>query len=238
MQSRLSADEAVSRARWGQSPGPKGAAGRGTPERTTGSAGEQRRASDRGRGGPDANAGDESVIERRSRGVSTVVDVTFALLLVSASIGVLAITLTDDEPAHDPVQADRTAETLAAATKSVNYSVESVNGEPEFTNDGYDFERSTHGTLTGLLADAAVTNASFPDGGGSTAYAPDSSTYLTKVGDDFEVAVDGAVRQALTSAGGDAHVVAVWRPYRDSDIEGRVEAGAEPPPASTRARRR
>ncbi|MFC7141281.1 hypothetical protein ACFQMA_15755 [Halosimplex aquaticum] len=169
------------------------------------------------------------MIERRSRGVSTVVDVTFALLLVSASIGVLAITLTDDEPAHDPVQADRTAETLAAATKSVNYSVESVNGEPEFTNDGYDFERSTHGTLTGLLADAAVTNASFPDGGGSTAYAPDSSTYLTKVGDDFEVAVDGAVRQALTSAGGDAHVVAVWRPYRDSDIEGRVEAGAEPP---------
>lgn len=165
----------------------------------------------------------------RSRGISTVVDVTFALLLVSASIGVLAVAITDDEPAHDPIQADRTAETLAATTKSVTYSVEPVNGEPEFTNDGYDFERSTHGTLTGLLADAAVTNATFPDGGGSTAYAPDSLTYLTKAGDDFEVAVDGAVREALTSAGGDAHVVAVWKPYRDSDIGGRVEAGADPP---------
>lgn len=157
------------------------------------------------------------------------VDVTFALLLVSASIGVLAVFLTDDEPAHDPIQADRTAETLAATTGTINYTLEPVKSESAFTDNGYDYDRSTHGTLTGMLAEAAVTNAHFPDGDASTAYDPDDATYLTKAGRDYEVAVDGAVRDALTSAGVDAHVVAIWTPYRNSAIEGRVEAGAERP---------
>ncbi len=156
-------------------------------------------------------------------------DVTFALLLVSASVAVLAVSLTDDEPAHDPMQADRTAETLAAATRTVEYTLDPVRGEPHFSDDGYDYERSTHGTLTGLLADAAVTNAVFPDGNDADAYDPDGPRYLTKAGRDFETAVDGAVRDALTSVGRDAHVVALWTPYTDSAIRGRTEAGADLP---------
>lgn len=166
---------------------------------------------------------------RPDRAISTVVDVTFALLLVSASIGVLAVALTDDEPAHDPMQADRTAETLASTTRTVEYTLHPVDGESHFAGSGYDYERSTHGTLTGLLADAAVTNAEFPDGGDADQYAPDDDTYLTKAGRDFGRAVDGAVREALTSAGGDAHVVAVWTPYTDSAIRGRMVAGADLP---------
>ncbi|WP_436923067.1 DUF7284 family protein [Halosimplex amylolyticum] len=166
----------------------------------------------------------------RARGISTVVDVTFALLLVSASIAVLGVFLTDSERTHDPMEADRTAETLAATTKSLTYSLEPVRSEANFDHDSdFNYERSTHGTLTGLLADAAVTNAQFPDGGPSTAYDPDSPTHLTKAGENFDDAVDGAVRDALTSADGDAHVVAVWKPYHDSAIEGRVEAGADLP---------
>ncbi|QLH81539.1 DUF7284 family protein [Halosimplex pelagicum] len=167
---------------------------------------------------------------RQGRAISTVVDVTFALLLVSASIAILAVELTDDEPAHDPIQADRTAETLAAATRTVEYTLDPVRGESHFSDDGYDYERSTHGTLTGLLADAAVTNAQFPDGSDSDPYDPDGLAHLTRAGEDFATAVDGAVREALTSAGGDAHVVAVWTPYDDSAIRGRMEAGADLPP--------
>jgi len=175
--------------------------------------------------------GTGSVVTHGSRGISTVVDVTFALLLVSASIGVLAISLTDDEPSHDPIEADRTAETLGATTKSLNYSVDPVQSEPELPGNPseYDYDRSTHGTLTGLMADAAVTNARFPDGGSATIYDPSSPETMTVAGENFETAVDGAVRDALTSTGTDAHVVAVWRPYRDSAIEGRLEAGAALP---------
>ncbi len=166
------------------------------------------------------------------------VDVTFALLLVSASIGVLAVFLTDDEPAHDPVTADRTAETLAATTMKMEYSVEPVTDpiqgdpgghDPFDANPSFDYERTAHGPVLAQFADAAVTEARFPDGDDSTLLG-DSDERLTRAGIEYRNALEGGIRDRLTGAGETAHVVALWRPYESAAIEGRVEAGPSPPP--------
>lgn len=78
------------------------------------------------------------------RAVSTVLDVSLSLLLVSAAVLTL---LTAPTPEHDPAagRAEEIATTLTGSTATVSYDTEEEN-------------RTVHGTRAGLLADAAVSN--------------------------------------------------------------------------------
>lgn len=153
-----------------------------------------------------------------SRAVSTVLDAAVCLLLVTAAVGVLTMPAT--APRSSARSADATAETLAAATAQVNYSLapgarhaddslvafEAVGG-PEF-------RRTAHGTLANLLADAALGNATL------------GGRLVTHAGDGFERALRAKVRNAT---GHRTVVRSVWTPYRGAPVGGRLRVGRRPP---------
>lgn len=130
------------------------------------------------------------------RAVSTVVDVSvFALLVVAAVGSLFGAPVTAPDPAQG--RAGEVSTTLAGSTATVSYARDGVN-------------RSAHGTLLGLLADAAVADAG-------------------RVGDgSFRAAVANATRPALSGHGWRGQVVVTWRPHEAADPAGHVAVG---PPA-------
>lgn len=165
-------------------------------------------------------------MSRADRGVSTVVDVGLCLLLVSAATLALAASLeTAAGPGSSSDRADRTADTVAATTASVEYSLEPLVAESDtgaFADvDEYDEDelaRVSHGSTGGLVADAAVANVRV-DG-----------ERLAHAGADFERSLDGAVRGTLAGANDRTQVVALWRPYANASLDGRATVGRTPPP--------
>lgn len=164
------------------------------------------------------------------RAISTVLDVTLALVLISASVLMLFVFLGNEDTQSDPVQADRTAETLAGTTTTLDYSLEAVledddHNESIFEDvdeDSHYLDRSARGPLTGLLADAAVVNADF------------WGNEWSQIGVDFEQAVDGATLGSITGLDHSVRIDAVWIPYEGSGIVGEASAGrAVPPDADT-----
>ncbi|SIR59608.1 DUF7284 family protein [Natronorubrum thiooxidans] len=177
------------------------------------------------------------------RGVSTVVDVTLALLLISASVLILGTYLATvpDEQARsatdhdstvtaashgdiDGLSATRTTEVLSTSTVTVTYSLEDVReqdtfSEPVIINE-QTYTRTDHGSALGLLADAAVTNHRI-DGEPVLAY-----------GEEYEDAVDWAIRQALLGTDREFYIVAEWEPYDGAGINGTATAGERPPPTA------
>ncbi|WP_227355314.1 DUF7284 family protein [Haladaptatus salinisoli] len=144
------------------------------------------------------------------RAISTVLDATLCLLLVSASAFVLA----GAEPSRDAPDArtaESTADVLATSTARVNYTIPS---------ESRSLRRTTHDTLAGLLADAAVANATVRD------------VELARTSDDFERAVARRVRGRLSDST-NVQVVARWEPYRNAHLRGRFVVGGSPPPKST-----
>ncbi|ELY35245.1 DUF7284 family protein, partial [Natronorubrum tibetense] len=121
-----------------------------------------------------------------------------ALLLVSASVLLLGAYLHAADDERDETRPDRTVETLAAVTLSVEYDLEGV--DPVDERDG-NYTRTDYGSATGLLADAAVTNLHI-DGEQILPYA-----------NDFEDAVDASTASALLGANREFYVVAEWEPY-------------------------
>lgn len=136
-----------------------------------------------------------------TRAVSTVLDASICLLLVSASVLTLVGIPTDD--GGDPDAADETAELLATSTAQVTYVVGDEN-------------RIAHDTLAGLLATAAVASAGADDSKGVSA-------------NEFERAVTERVNRTLRRSGG-AQVVARWESSGDPSLSGRTIAGGRPPP--------
>lgn len=171
------------------------------------------------------------------RAISTVLDVTLALVLISASVLMLFVFLGSEDTRSDPVQADRTAETLAGTTTSLEYSTEAVldrdtdESESHYYNesiladvdeDSHYLDRSARGSLTGLLTDAAVVNADL------------WGNEWSQLGVDFEQAVNGATLGAVTGLDHSVRIDAVWVPYEGSGIVGEASAGrAVPPDADT-----
>lgn len=155
------------------------------------------------------------------RGISTVIDVTLCLALVSAAVLTIAVVAETDEADPGPERAERTAELLGATTTSVEYSVRPVTAHDEFDADPIDtkaaYERTDHGPVAGLLASAAVANAEI-DG-----------YRLTRAGEDYEAGLDGVLSEASATVDGTVHVTAVWQPYEGSSIRGEATAGPEPP---------
>ncbi|WP_276260941.1 DUF7284 family protein [Haloglomus litoreum] len=158
----------------------------------------------------------------RDRAVSTVVDVSLCLLLVSAAVGTLA--LPHDSPAETsrrPAPA-ATVEALATGTTSVAYDLDTAGLDGEAgTNAAGELARVAHGSYAGLLAEAAVENASI-DG-----------RALSGASDGFERRIRVAVRNVTRATGGRTRIRATWVPYPGAPTRGVVTAGPRPPPEAT-----
>jgi hypothetical protein len=143
----------------------------------------------------------------RTRAVSTVLDASLCLLLVSASAVTLAGTPTADPGAGSgsatgPDTADRTAELLATSTARVSYAVAD------------DSTRTTHDTLAGLLARATRAD-------------------VRGTSDEFVRAVTEAITHTLrrhTATDIDVQVIA--RRTGNGTNTGRISAGKSPPPTT------
>jgi hypothetical protein len=149
----------------------------------------------------------------RDRGVSTVVDVTLFVLLVSASV--LSLSTAGTTVLEDPTAVGReeaAVETLATTTATVRYDLGTE------TRTGETVHRVRHGTLAELLGEAALAAVTV-DG-----------TRLSPYGDGFVGTVGEAVRPVLD---GRMQVVATWTPYPGSSLRGRVTVGPSPPPDAT-----
>jgi hypothetical protein len=134
------------------------------------------------------------------RAVSTVLDVTVFLLLVSAAVGTLVLA---DPPEQTDSQADETAEIVATSTLSIEYDLA---GET----------RHAHGTIGELLARAAVANATFDD------------ESLSSVERGFSEKVEAKTSARLVTPNR-TQIVARWVPYRGGPLQGRTVIGPEPP---------
>lgn len=151
----------------------------------------------------------------------------FFLLLGAAVLGVTAADTGESAAAVDGDRPDAVGTVLATSTATVNYSLapgarransEEADGVSSVHFErtaGPEFERTTHGSLAGLLARAAVGTAGF-DG------AP-----VTHARDDLRAAVRGAVASRISTVG--LRVDAVWRPYPGAPVGGRVAIGRVPP---------
>lgn len=168
--------------------------------------------------------------------MNAAVDAAVFFLLLGAAV--LGVTTADAGPraaAVDENRPDAVAEVLATTTASVNYSL--APGARRATADagastganatgidfertaGPEFERTTHGSLAGLLARAAVGTAGF-DG-----------SPVTHARDDLRRAVRDAVAVRIPTA--ELRVDAVWRPYPGAPVESRVAVGDAPPETAT-----
>lgn len=154
-----------------------------------------------------------------TRGISTVVDVTVFLLLVSIAASTLALPATSNSaPTVEP-----SADVLVHTTASVEYSLDSgVKDDEQFPRVDDRFDRHAHGRLAWLLANAATRTITVDD------------ERLTRTGDGMK----RAVKRATTNATGPrTQVVVDWRPYDGSSIVGRVRVGDDPPHDATIASR-
>jgi hypothetical protein len=157
--------------------------------------------------------------------VNAAVDAAVFLLLLGAAV--VGLTAADAGPGTTDADgdADAVANVLATSTATVNYTLSpgarraAESGVDFERTAGPEFERTTHGSLAGLLARAAVGTAGFGD------------DPLTHARDDFRSAVRDAVTARLAPVG--LRVDAVWRPYPGSPVEGRVAVGEAPPPTAT-----
>jgi hypothetical protein len=164
------------------------------------------------------------------RAVSTVIDVGFAMVFISAAIVMLGlftgVGLQPGDPTA-PEDADRTAEMLGSTTITAEYQLDKTLEEAESTAfedveyDRSELRRGEHGPALGLVADAAVANVTFAAGGDAARLSPAAAEY--------ERAVDGAVRELVTGAKHETQVVAVWAPYTGADVRGTARAGPAPP---------
>jgi hypothetical protein len=135
------------------------------------------------------------------RGISSVVDVSVFLLLVSAAVATLTLV---PSPAPEPVTVDESANVLGAATAEVDYR---LGGE----------DRRAHGTVASLLARGTVANTSV-DG-----------RPLSDGQEPFLERVRTATRRTLGPTNRTA-AVARWAPYRGSPLRGTLRVGTTPPP--------
>lgn len=159
------------------------------------------------------------------RGVSTVVDASLALFLVVVAMGVLVTMPETDQRPHEPVETDRTAQTLAASTMNTTYSVaDTVNNHyDDHRSDSNPYEdsellRTSHGPVTSQVAAIAVTSVVI-DG-----------SLLSTEATDYEQVVETQLEQRLVAAQFETYVSAVWTPIPGTALQGRATLGREPPP--------
>ncbi|MFC7204370.1 hypothetical protein ACFQJC_12655 [Haloferax namakaokahaiae] len=149
-----------------------------------------------------------------------VFDVALCLLLVSASIGVVA---TADEPTtgDDSLDPDGIADALATSTATVHYDLEpgvqAADSSLLDTGgvDARELDRTAHGSLAGLLARATL-GAVTIDG-----------VRLTHARDGLRRAVGERVAAELPARG--IHVGVQWTPYPGAPVRAVDGLGERPP---------
>ncbi|WP_435183042.1 DUF7284 family protein [Halobellus sp. EA9] len=168
--------------------------------------------------------------------MNAALDAGFCLLLLSA--GVVGLVTVDQAPPATPGRADAVADALATTTAQVDYSltpdVDALNAsgaavadEETFAPDSPEFDRTSHGSLAGLLARAATASG----GVALDAVEPNATTEpdihpLTRTRSGFVRAVGDAV---LARTGARVRVDATWRPYPDAPVGGQLGVGPDPP---------
>lgn len=141
-----------------------------------------------------------------NRAVSSVLDVSVCLLLISAS----ALTLTHATTTSGPNESDRADDTLDVLTTStawVEYESRPTSGS----------NRTVHGTLATLLAAGAVAN--------ETAHGPSTAPQS----DAFRRAVAGAVHRAAARMDVRMQVIAQAHSSSKTSGQGRFVVGRSPP---------
>ncbi|MFC6756095.1 MULTISPECIES: DUF7284 family protein [Haloarcula] len=155
-----------------------------------------------------------------SRATSTVVDVTAFLLLVGAAVAVVVNGAAVEPTTTENPAAERT-ELLTTSTASVEYAL-AVPGDPPpwTTNATAARQRTAHGTLAELLAEATMSRVSF------------EGHRLSRAGTGFERHVATTTRNRLHERGRRTAVRAHWEPYRGAPLEATMRVGERPPPSA------
>ncbi|ELY56701.1 hypothetical protein C493_10015 [Natronolimnohabitans innermongolicus JCM 12255] len=149
-------------------------------------------------------------------------DVALCMLLVSASVLLVAAYLSLDDDGIEPELADQTAQTIGSSTTTVEYSIADVADDSDvaFENAHYDdaaYERVTHGTLAELLTSAVAATVRV-DG-----------ERVSEAGTHFAAGVDRNVQGELTGASENTQIWARWEPYDGATIESELTVGNAPP---------
>ena len=171
------------------------------------------------------------------RGLSSVADISLALVLVVAGVAALATVADTGTVDHDPDRAAHTAETLGASTFDVSYSlapvlvddskhVRAVDDE-RAPYDPADFDRSTHGSAIGHMARAALSNAGFPGERGRV--------YPLAVGAGYERALAGQLAVSLVGSSFATNVTVTWEPFDGATVRGVAGFGRPIPPETDRS---
>lgn len=171
------------------------------------------------------------------RALSSVADVSLALVVVLAGVGVFVAFLDAEEGEHDPTRADQTAETLGASTLNVTYSLEPVLetdseyvpavGADDAPYDLADLERSTHGSTMGHVARAALADTRFTAGHGGV--------YPLAVGEGYAETLEERLLVSLVGAHFATNVTAVWEPFEGASVRGVAAFGQPVPHAAERS---
>ncbi|AEN04548.1 hypothetical protein [Halolamina sp.] len=142
---------------------------------------------------------------------SAALDACLCVLLISAAaVTVTSIPQPSAESTDD--RADAVAETLAAETAELSYTLRPLDREPDAAGSEYD--RIAHGTLASLLATAAVRTVHV---GGDP---------LTKTNNGFTASIRETVRTRLPAR---AQVVVEFRPYPGAHLGRKLTVGPTPP---------
>ncbi|MFC7073747.1 hypothetical protein ACFQJ7_07680 [Halovenus rubra] len=163
---------------------------------------------------------------RPNRGISTVADVSLALVLVVAAVGVLAAFAGGNATKHNPQQTEYSVQTIAASTMNVSYTLLPAmdrHYETQSTINSTDddaVERVAHEPVASLIADIAVANSSI---GGQQ---------LLKGVGDYERAVEEALQTRLVGSRFEMGVSAVWTPFGGAVMQGDALLGEQPPPGA------
>lgn len=146
------------------------------------------------------------------RAISATIDVTFALLLISASVVLLAATVDTDQnqPDYDQYdEADQLIESLNAIEFTANVSTKN-------TLSGEVMHRRSHqGTAAELLAEAAVAEAEINE-----------EQYMNT---NYKNAIEGQIINYISQSDTRAQIHAVWEPSEHAPVRGEVVIGPDPP---------
>lgn len=148
------------------------------------------------------------------RAISTVVDVTVCLLLLSGAVVALTLPVAEQPPDRD---VDEIATVVGTATTNVSYQLAGEQLTPAATDATAALaygERHRDGTVAGLLARAAITNATL-DG---DRLVPEASDYRDAVREKTRAVIPARVS-----------VTARWEPYPNANLSGVVTVGDTPP---------
>lgn len=163
-------------------------------------------------------------MRERNRGISTVFDVAFGLLLISASVVLITTQLdSSTDTSLNTTEADQTADSLSTITMEVTYTVQFRAG-----NQSVNYTLTDTGTAAYHLKRAALLNVTINE--------------RKFVETNYPQQVNRSIRERFRGSKTKYHIVAQWQPYQKPQARlddetpnrpvmyGRSSAGIQPPP--------